>query len=419
MMSFFLFAALVLLIIAIALIFWPLFKAGRLEAKESAQDNIAIFKERLDELNQEKKQGYLDETAYQHLKLELEKSLLNDVESRLDSASVATARQNRHWLVAGILSIAVLLGSAFLYLKLGRSDDYMRYLVLQEQDAESAKKLSDFKGMIAQLRAKLTEKPEELPQWYLLAKSYLSIGDYGKAVDTFARMIRFIPENHPDYAALKGHYAQALFLAAGEAMTPDVVKAADSALVLDPEETSALTLKGMQAYDRQDYRQAIDYWRQAKVKAAPEQIERFLEPAIANAADKLGLEPQRTQPAPQKPAKIGASIPVRLSLDPALKARVPDDQPVFVFAKEVGGRMPLAVVKLTAGELPATIVLDDSKAVMPAGKLSMAKQVAITARISFSGQAIEQPGDLYAEASAIPVEKRTVPVELVIASEVK
>ena len=104
MMSFFLFAALVLVIIAITLIFWPLFKATRFEAKENAKDNVAIFKERLQELNQEKKQGYLDETAYQHLKLELEKSLLNDVESRVDSAAVVLLRQNRHWLMAGFIS---------------------------------------------------------------------------------------------------------------------------------------------------------------------------------------------------------------------------------------------------------------------------------------------------------------------------
>jgi len=419
MMSFFLFAALVLVIIAITLIFWPLFKATRFEAKENAKDNVAIFKERLQELNQEKKQGYLDETAYQHLKLELEKSLLNDVESRVDSAAVVLLRQNRHWLMAGFLSALVLLGSAFLYLKLGRSEDYMRYLVLQEQVAESDKKLSDFKAMIAQLRAKLTEKPEELPQWYLLAKSYLSIGDYDKAVDTFLRMSRFIPKDHPEYAAIKGNYAQALFMAAGEAMTPEVIAAADSALAVDPKETGALTLKGLQAYDRQDYREAIDYWQQAELKAAPEQIESFLKPAIASASEQLGIVPPSAQQPQQQAVKTEASIPVRLSLDPALKSRVPNDQPVFVFAREVGGRMPLAVVKLTAGELPTTIVLDDSKAIMPAGKLSMAKQVTITARVSFSGQAIAQAGDLYAEAKSVPVEKRTAPVALVIANEVK
>ncbi|MGR9116314.1 MAG: c-type cytochrome biogenesis protein CcmI [Gammaproteobacteria bacterium] len=419
MMSFFLFAALVLLITAVALIFWPLFKAGKNEEQESAKDNIAIFKERLHELDEEKKQGYLDESAYRHLKLELEKNLLNDVENLQGSTSEAITRRNRHWWLAAVLSIIVALGSTYLYLKLGRSDDYMRYLVLQEQGAASDKKLSDFKTMIAQLRAKLTEKPEELPKWYLLAKSYLSVGEYDKAVDTFFRMTRFIPQDHPDYAAIQGHYAQALFMAAGEAMTPEVIEAADAALALDAKETSALTLKGLQAYGLQDYRHAVEYWQQAKFKADPEQIERFLEPAIANASDKLGLEPPKPEQASVSASKAGASIPVRLSLDPAFKSRMSEHQTVFVFAKEVGGRMPLAVVKLTAGDLPATIILDDSKSVMPAGKLSMAKQVTITARVSFSGQAIEQPGDLYAESEAVPVEKRTEPVELVIANTVK
>ncbi|MGR9045162.1 MAG: c-type cytochrome biogenesis protein CcmI [Gammaproteobacteria bacterium] len=419
MISSFLFAALVLLIIALTLIFWPLFKASNLESKASAKDNVAIFKERLAELNEEKKQGYLEASAFQHLKLELEKSLLNDVENQPGREPAVTVRQNRHWLMAGFLSVLVLVGSTYLYLKLGRSDDYMRYLVLQEQAAESEKKLSDFKTMITQLSAKLSEQPEALPKWYLLAKSYLALGEYDKAADTFYRMTRFIPQDHADYAAIKGHYAQALFLAAGETITPAVTAAVESALALDPEESSALTLKGVQAYDQREYRQAIDYWRRAERKASPDQIERFLEPAIASATEELGGAPETTPQVSKLAVTPAASIPVRLNLDPALKARVPNDQPVFVFAREEGGKMPLAVVKLKAGELPATIVLDDSKAVMSTGKLSNASRVTITARISFSGQAIEQPGDFYGEVKAVPVEKRTAPLELVIAREVE
>lgn len=418
MMSFFLFAALVLLIIAVGLLFWPLFKAAKFENQEIAKDNVAIFKERLSELDQEKKQGYLDDGAYRHLKLELEKNLLNDVENQSGSTAESVARHKRHWWLAAMLAVITVLGSALLYLKLGRSDDYLRYLVLQEQDAAADKKLSDFKTMIAHLRAKLTEKPEELPKWYLLAKSYLSVGEYDKAADAFYRMTRFMPQDDPGYAAIKGHYAQALFMAAGEAVTPAVIAEADAALALDAKETSALTLKGLQAFEDQDYRQAIEYWQQAKIKAAPEQIERFLDPAIASAAERVGLD--AAPAAAEQPASGGGpSIPVTLALAPALKSKVSADLPVFVFARAVGGRMPLAVVKLTAGELPATIVLDDSKAVMAAGKLSSAKQVNVSARISFSGQAIEQPGDLFAEAKGIPVEKRTAPVELIIADVVK
>ncbi|MGR9054073.1 MAG: c-type cytochrome biogenesis protein CcmI, partial [Gammaproteobacteria bacterium] len=296
MITFFIAAALLLLITAIMLIFWPVFRAGRQQAKALARDNVAIFKERLGELDQEKKQGYLDESGYKHLKLELEKNLLNDVESRPESGALASDRQNRHWLTAVLLSITLLAVSVFLYLQLGRAGDYLRYQVMQEQDGGNPEhQMADFKSMIEGLRAKLTEKPEDLPKWYLLAKSYLSIGEYDKAVDTFVRMSRFVPKEHPDYAALKGHYAQALYLAAGEKMTPGVIAETDAALALDPKETSALTLKGIQAFDLRDYRQAIDYWQQAEQKAAPEQIERFLQPAIANASEKLGLVPSESQ----------------------------------------------------------------------------------------------------------------------------
>lgn len=412
-MSFFLFAALVLLLFVLLLIFWPLFTADKYRASHNAKDNVAIFKERLDELEQEQKQGYLDETAYRHLKLELEKGLLTDVEDS-NEAAPQTVRQRRHWLLAGLLTTVLLMGGPLLYWQLGRSDDYLRYQVLREQAAESHKKLEDFKAMVAKLRSKLTESPEDYPKWSALAKSYVATGDFDQAVDAFRRMLRFMPKTHPDYAAINGLYAQSLYLAAGEKLTPAALAAAERALALDSEETSALTLKGIDAYDRQHFAQAIDYWQRAKIKANEAQMERFLVPAIASAQERLG-----TTSSPQQAAGSGASITVRLRLAPALKARVPGNLTVFVFAKAVGGRMPVAAVKLKAGELPATIVLDDSKAVMPAANLSSVDTVDITARISFSGQALARPGDLIGEAEAVPVTKRTQPVELVIADEVK
>ena len=92
----------------------------------------------------------------------------------------------------------------------------------------------------------------------------------------------------------------------------------------------------------------------------------------------------------------------RVSLDPKLRDRVSADDTLFVFARAVNGpRMPLAVLRTTAGELPRNFTLDDSMAMAPAARLSGAGDVVVEARISKSGSATPSPGDLQGKSAVV------------------
>jgi cytochrome c-type biogenesis protein CcmH len=98
-----------------------------------------------------------------------------------------------------------------------------------------------------------------------------------------------------------------------------------------------------------------------------------------------------------------AAISGRVRLAPALAARVSPDDTVFVFARAAEGpRMPLAILKRRAGELPFEFRLDDSQAMSPQMKLSGFDRVMIGARISKSGNATPQSGDLQGQAGPLP-----------------
>jgi cytochrome c-type biogenesis protein CcmH len=101
--------------------------------------------------------------------------------------------------------------------------------------------------------------------------------------------------------------------------------------------------------------------------------------------------------APTSPptALSGAGLRVSVSLDPALAARVQPGDTLFVFARAAEGpRMPLAIVRQPAGTMAVEVTLDDSSAMAPEFKLSGFPRVVVGARISRSGNATPQPGDL-------------------------
>ena len=63
--------------------------------------------------------------------------------------------------------------------------------------------------------------------------------------------------------------------------------------------------------------------------------------------------------------------------------------------------MPLAVLRIPAGELPKEFTLDDSMAMAPGAKLSGAAAVIVEARVSRSGNALPQPGDFAGRSAPI------------------
>lgn len=407
-----------LLLTAVSIIFLPLF-VGRKSiptASDQQQQNIAIFKDRLSELEQEKNQGNLNEATFLQLKIELEKSLLADVDGETASTFVPVTVSSKHWLIASAMAFFIVLASLAMYVDLGRSEDYGKYLALQAQakiEAKTAEKTrTQLTKLMDLLKEKLKQNPRDVEKWFLLANSYAAIGQYQQAAQVYLDAMQNVGKNHPQYAALKGSYAQMLFQAAGEQITPAVIQAMQEALAIDPLESSALILSGIQSYTQGDIKQAIVFWEKAKTKADENTISGFIEPVIAQAQTQLAQAMPQTSPKQANVRK--AKISIKLDIDPALKAKVSPEQTVFVFARPVGGKMPLAAEKLQIKDLPKTIVLDDSKSPMPTASLSSVTEVDVTARVSLSGQPQASKGDFFVTVEKVKVNNDGKTVEMLI-----
>jgi cytochrome c-type biogenesis protein CcmH len=138
-----------------------------------------------------------------------------------------------------------------------------------------------------------------------------------------------------------------------------------------------------------------------------------------------GLLLAATLPAYGEPAmSSGPAVQVAQSLAisgtvtmaPSLASKGSATDTLFVFARETNGPpMPVAIVRATKKDLPFAFRLDDSTSMMPSRKLSDVGMVVIVARLSKSGQAMPQSGDL--EGMSQPVKPGADGVTVVIDRE--
>jgi hypothetical protein len=122
---------------------------------------------------------------------------------------------------------------------------------------------------------------------------------------------------------------------------------------------------------------------------------------------------REVEPAGRTGAATARSVKVSVRVSPALRAQAAPGDALYIFARAARGpKMPLAIVRKQVKELPLTVTLDDSMAMVPDFRLSSFPEIVIGARISKSGDAIAKPGDL--EGYTAPL--RGDAAEVVIAS---
>ncbi|MDI3322852.1 c-type cytochrome biogenesis protein CcmI [Pontibacterium granulatum] len=393
----------VLTLLAVGFVFWPLFRARKLQQVEQAEDrkhqNIDIFRERVEELEAELNSGSLELAEFDELKLELEKNLLND--AAVEEEQVAPLKLTSGTAVTVTLIAMIMTTAAFgLYGKLGRSVDLE--LALNAEQGLQQNQQPSIEDALAMLEAELKQRPDNAEGWYMLGTTYVGMKRYDEGLAALRKSIELLPEDAPQYAGVMGQYAQALYFASGNKVTQEVRDQIDRTLALEPFEITTLGLLGIDAFEQQNYQGAIDYWSKALVNADGDAA-KSLKSGIQTARGRLEARGVAASEAEVTADAAAAQIRVQLSIDESLKAQVNPEHVVFVFARPVGGRMPLAAVRLQVSQLPLEVVLDDSTAMSPQAKLSQQTEVEVTARVSLSGQPQASSGDLYGTLSPVQV----------------
>jgi len=393
-------AVVALLVLALLFVLLPLLRRGAPDTAAAPVLGRRVYADQLAQIESDVQARTLSPQQRAEAIDDLQRQALDEAAATAPPPPRLATRPWMGWGVAGALSIAVPAAALLLYLKVGNPAAVATQMLAAQRSVHDTEGV-DMESMVSRLAQRLQEQPNDVEGWIMLARSYEVLQRYDDAVVAYQKAMALAP-NQPNLLA---DFADALASAREGDLSGPVQQAIDAALAIDPAHPKALALAGMAAYQRGDLAQARRHWTQVLALLPPES-----EGAKGIRADLAQLDAEQQPGASVAASPPPAAGPLRkqvsgtVAIAPALRDKVRPQDTVFVLARAAAtGRMPVAVMRLQAKDLPARFVLDDSLAMRPDISISHFDQVSVEVRISRSGQAQAQAGDLRGAQPDIPL----------------
>jgi cytochrome c-type biogenesis protein CcmH len=397
-MSLFIVVAVALTLAVLALLLVPLLLKERKQRVGSTGElSIAVLRDQLSDLEDQRKAGLLDAELFVEEQAELERRALEDGAAAQATNLQATARKRTLAVILGLALPAVTVG---LYFLLG-SPDALKPQPAADAAGNHALSPQQIQAMAAKLAERLQSNPADGEGWLMLGRSYAVLGRYAESAAAFDRATTLLK---PD-ANMLADYADIMAMAQGRRLSGEPEKIIARALSVDPRHIKSLALAGSAAFERGDFGNAALTWRSILTLVPPDSaVAQSIGKSIADAERRMGVGGPQAAAQPTVPATAAASPSVSgtVVLAPDLAGKLPAEGTLFVFARATdGSRIPLAMARVNPVKLPYAFKLDDSMSMTPNARLSSAKSFVIGARVSRSGEALAKPGDF--EGFSAPV----------------
>ena len=402
-----------LTVVAMAFVLVPVWRYRVRETEagvaQRATRNREIFTQRQAELEREVGEGTIAAEDHQRMLAELQRAFMLDMEAlQQQQDKPAAAVLPLRWLPI-VLALAIPVGALLLYRAQGAAPDLALPALMQkiseatDEQAQSAAlaELAD------SLEERLERRPDDLQTGYMLGTLYLGMDRYAEAIGVFDKMLVEM-EPTPDKATVLGQLAQARYLAAESVITPEAQDAMEQALALNPNEQAVMSLYAIDAFLKQDFVGALQYWRRQLSDLTPGSRDaEELRQRIALVESSL--------PAEQKAAVQGSTLTVTIDVAPLLAAKLTPDMRLFIFARSPAMPMPIVAQNVPVPAFPFTITLDNSMS-MTGAQLESVPELVVGARLSVSGNAVGQSGDLETLSAPFTLTEQSEPLTLTIDS---
>ena len=417
-MTAFILGASLLTLLALAVLTRRLWRRGANADAEGAGEGAAALRLQLEQLASLHGSGVLGKPQYTQAREALERRIADAVVT-LPARSAPPSRATLLG-IAGFVTAVAAAGYAWLGAPQALNPEVAS--AVGAEGAAHTVTAEQIDGMLDKVRARLKDKPDDVEGWVMLGRSLAVLGRHEQAAPAFKRAT----ELRPDDASLWADYADALAMANGRTLEGEPTRLVARALEVDPNNAKALSLAGTIAFNNKDFAGALRHWERLVQQAPESPLSQQIQGGIDEARKLLGsaAPSAAATPAPSAAAKPaqptdagGTSVSGTVTLSKALTAKAQPDDTLYVFARPAeGSRMPLAVLRKQVRDLPFTFTLDDSMAMSPAARLSSTPRVIVGARISKSGSAVPQPGDL--QGLSAPVAPGTTQLKIEIAEQV-
>lgn len=380
----------VLILLALLFVLRPILRGGSAGAK------LARRRRALEELRDD-----LDPDDYRRRIAKLQ-------QEQFETGGTGTSTRG----LAGLLAVSVPLLALFFYTQVGRPDG------INPEPGPNG----ELRQILGELTSRVRDEPEDIDAWNRLGMIWKELQQFPASEGAFRRVIYIEPDN--EFARVE--LAETLLYASARAqLPPESRELLDSVLADNPDNQKALWLAGLGAFHGGQPQRALALWTRLRdllpagnvrkqvseqiagitgMAGAPESGEQPTQTAMVNphAAMAPSTSPANEQGDAEE--RDAAAIQVEVTLDPALAERIAGSETVFVFARAVNGPpAPLAVKRLSASDLPTTVMLSDADSMAQGLSLSTFPQVQISARISRSGNAIASSGDLQGQSGPVTV----------------
>ncbi len=397
-MLFVLIALGIALFVAVVFLWFLLRERKPMTQASQANANAKVYRDQILDLDREHDSGHISDEEWQQSRDELSLRLLEDTSAVDDPA--AKTEKPAIW-TAVVLAVALPLGSMGMYMWVGQPEA-LNPLALKTPDQVDPK---DLTKMAQTLAEKLQDKPDNLQGWVMLGRTYRTLENFDAALRAYDSALKLSDDDDLKLERIEVIAMQRQGQFEGEPW--NVIR---EVLQRDPQHFGALLTAGSASYAEGKFADALKYWEQARKPLDANNPDLAgLESAIATVRERLGMPPAKAAPA----ATSGLNVTGQVSLSASLKSKASPNDVVFIYATPANGdRMPLAIFKTTVSQLPFNFTLDDSTAMAPDRKLSAAGEVMVKVRVTKSGNAMPQSGDLSGSLGPVKVGAKGLKLEI-------
>ena len=393
--------------------------------------NITVYRDQLAELDKDLENDILTQEQYNRSKQELQQRMLQDVPER-EKMIIKTNKRIHNIALSTFITLVLPLAAIFLYLVIGDT----RGLLPQAQLAnatqmnrsggnESPAGHDNFSSVLENLIARLKDNPNDIEGWIMLGRTYAIMERYTEASNTYAKLVELVPDN----PQILSDYADVLAMKNQGSLAGKPTELIHAALRIDPQYPKALALAGTAEFEQKKFAQAAEHWEKLlAVIPADSQLAKSVKDSIDEAkslasgnkviasASQENKAPQQISNQSEKPVEAATpssaiAISGQVTINENLASKASPNDTLFIYARaKTGPKMPLAILRLKASDLPATFTLTDDMAMTPTMKMSSFPEVVIEARISKSGQAVPASGDLQGFSQPVKIGNNNIAI---------